>query len=38
MVFKVRKMFELQNFLQIGDNVSNEPKCESIRICYLNSL
>ena len=31
-------MFELQFFLQIADNVSNEPKCEPIRICYLNIL
>ena len=38
MVFKMRKMFELQIFLQIADNVSDEPKCKSIKICYLNSL
>ena len=34
----MRKMFELQFFLQIADNVSGEPKCEPIRICYLNRL
>ena len=38
MVFKMRKMFELQIFLQIADNVRDGPKCEPIRICYLNSL
>ena len=38
MVFKMRKMFELQTFLQIVGNVSDGPKCELIRICYLNSL
>ena len=38
MVFKMRKMFELQTFLQIAGNVSGEPKYELIRICYLNSL
>ena len=38
MVFKMRKMFGLQNFLQITDNVSDEPKCKPIRICYLTSL
>ena len=38
MVFKMRKMFELQIFLQIIDNVSDELKCELIRICYLNIL
>ena len=38
MVFKMRKMFELQNFLQIVDNVSDEPGCELKRICYLNNL
>ena len=32
------KMFELQTFLQIADNVNGESKCESIRICYLNHL
>ena len=36
MVFKMRKMFELQTFLQIANNVSDEPKCEPIRIYYLN--
>ena len=36
MVFKMRKMFELQTFLQIADNVSDGLKCEPIRICYLN--
>ena len=34
----MRKMFELQTFLQIADNVSDESKCEPIRICYLNNL
>ena len=38
MVFKMRKMFELQNFLQIINNVSDEPGCELIRICHLNNL
>ena len=38
MVFKMWKMFELQTFLQIADNVNGEPKCEPIRICYLNRL
>ena len=38
MVFKMRKMFELQTSLQIVDNVSNELKCELIRIYCLNSL
>ena len=32
------KMFELQTFLQIADNVSSELKCELIKICYLNRL
>ena len=32
------KIFELQTFLQIADNVSGEFKCEPIRICYLNRL
>ena len=36
MVFKMRKMFELQTFLQIVNNVSDGPKCEPIRIYYLN--
>ena len=34
----MRKMFELQTFLQIADNVNDGPKCESIRIRYFNSL
>ena len=34
MVFKMRKMFELQTFLQNADNVSGELKCELIRICW----
>ena len=34
----MRKMFELQTFLQIVDNVSDQSKCKLIRICYLNSL
>ena len=38
MVFKMRKMFELQIFLQVANNVNDKPKCEPIRICYLNSL
>ena len=33
----MRKMFELQTFIQIADNVNDGLKCESIRICYLNS-
>ena len=28
----MRKMFELQTFLQIADNVSDGPKYEPIRI------
>ena len=31
-------MFEIQTFLQITDNVSDGPKYELLRICYLNSL
>ena len=34
----MRKMFELQTFLQIADNISDKPKRKLIRICYLNSL
>ena len=36
MAFKIRKMFELQTFLQIVDNESDGSKCEPIKIRYLN--
>ena len=34
----MRKMFELQTFLQIADNVSDGLKYEPIRIFYLNDI
>ena len=34
----MRKMFQLQTFLQIADNLNGETKCELKRICYLNCL
>ena len=34
----MRKMFELQFFLQIANNVSDELKCEPIRIWCHTSL
>ena len=37
MVFKMTKLFELQTFLQIADNVSDGPKRKPIKICYFNS-
>ena len=37
-VIKMRKMFELQFFLQIANNVSDELKCKPIRIWCLTSL
>ena len=34
----MRKIFELQIFLEVTNNVNDKPKCEPIRICYLNNL
>ena len=49
MVFKIKKLLELQIFLQIANvindywkvkknDVSVEFRCEPIRICYFNNL